>query len=311
MGLTDGDFVDGVRAAQGMIVAERDRQWEAFSKTRKMLVHRTPGDTAEFERSVDEQEPRPVLWRQISGIGASSELLMDVGERRAGIRRLLRVVERMFRTEWKSEDLDKDGGPTKLDSGDVSFSGRAAVWEPLHEICLYLGISKAKLDGLSLQRTGLRIRDICDCIRVEGIRNTLRDRFRPLVREWIDRMEDDGEAFESSDFRNSAWKFLKWMRGGGRCETRKKFAFELGMTSRERLDRAVMVGEGETIEAVEIEVAIRAIQEMTAKPGRGQSHMLRDVLMGKDTTHGAGFDEVGEEGDEGPPEEDIEERETA
>jgi len=153
---------------------------------------------------------------------------------------------------------------------------------------------------LSLQRTGLKIREICDCIRVEGIRNTLRDRFRPLVREWVDRMEDDGEEFSSSDYRNSAWKFLKWMRGGGRCETRKKFAFELGMTSRERLDRAVMVGEGETIEAVEIEVAIRAIQEMTTKP-MGSSHMLRDMLMEEKRSHGAGFDEVGDEGDEGPP----------
>jgi len=207
----------------------------------------------------------------------------------------------MFRTEWKSEDIDKDGGPSKLEGGDVSFAGRTQVWEPLHEICLYLGISKAKLDGLSLQRTGLKIREICDCIRVEGIRNTLRDRFRPLVREWVDRMEDDGEEFSSSDYRNSAWKFLKWMRGGGRCETRKKFAFELGMTSRERLDRAVMVSEGETIEAVEIDVAIRAIQELVGTSGRGKSHMLSDMLMEEKRSHGAGFDEVGDEGDEGPP----------
>jgi hypothetical protein len=119
-------------------------------------------------------------------------------------------------------------------------------------------------------------------------------------------MEDDGEEFEASDLRNSAWKFLKWMRGGGRCETRKKFAFELGMTSRERLDRAVMVCEGETIEAVEIEVVIRAIQEATASAPMGKSHVLRDMLMGKDTTHGAGFDEVEDEGDAGPPGEDKE-----
>ena len=301
MGLSDGDFVDGVVAAQGMIVAERDRQWAAILKAKKMMLHRTPQNEAEFQRTLDEQEPKPALWRQISGIPHSGEWLMDVGERRAGIRRLLRVVERMFRSEWKTEDLDKDGGPSKLEGGDVSFAGRTQVWEPLHEICLYLGISKAKLDGLSLQRTGLKIREICDCIRVEGIRNTLRDRFRPLVREWVDRMEDDGEEFSSSDYRNSAWKFLKWMRGGGRCETRKKFAFELGMTSRERLDRAVMVSEGETIEAVEIDVAIRAIQELVGTSGRGKSHMLSDMLMEEKRSHGAGFDEVGYEGDEGPP----------
>jgi len=294
--LTDGDFVDGVVAAQGMIVAERERQWAAILKGKRMILHRTPQNEAEFQRTLDEQESKPVLWQQISGISPASELLMDVGERRAGIRRLLRVVERMFRSEWKSEDVDHEGGPSKLDDGVVSFSGRAAVWEPLHEICLYLGISKAKLDGLSLQRTGLRVREICDCIRVENVRTTLRDRFRPLVREWVDRLEDDGNDVSLSDCRNAAWKFLKWMRGGGRCETRKKFAFELGMTTRERLDRAVMVCEGETIEAVEIDVAIRAIQEMTTKP-MGQSRVLLDVLTGKDTPHGAGFDEV-EEGDE-------------
>ena len=96
------------------------------------------------------------------------------------------------------------------------------------------------------------------------------------------------------DSTNAAWRFLKWMRGGGRGATRKKLAFELGLPSRERLDRAVLVCEGETLEELEIEVAVKAIEEFAAPKPRTtmDRSLLRDVLG----SHGAGCDEVDEKG---------------
>lgn len=168
---------------------------------------------------------------------------------------------------------------------------------------MYLGISKAKLNALSVQRTGLRVSELCDCIRIEGIRTTLRDKFRPLMREWLERLKEKGEDSLKADFRNSAWRFLKWMRGGGRCETRKKLAFELGMTSRERLDRAALVREGETIESVEIDVAVGVIQEATLKPMEAHAATDLDFLPEGMTPQCAECDEVEESG--------VEKRESA
>lgn len=295
MGFVEGDFGNGVVSAQGILAAERARQWDASQRARKMMLHRNKDNKAEFQALLDETESLPPLWQRICGFSAREEVLIEPGERRAGIRRLLRVVERMFRAEIRTEDIDADGGPSKLDGGEVSFAGRSQVWEPLNEICLYLGISKPKLNAMSVQRTGLRAIDLCDCIRTEGIRAVLRERFRELVRTWISGLEDsEGPNGYLDDSTNAAWRFLKWMRGGGRGATRKKLAFELGLPSRERLDRAVLVCEGETLEELEIEVAVQAIEEFATPKPRVARDMsfLRDVLG----SHGAGCDEVDEKG---------------
>jgi len=303
MGWTDENFVEGVVAAQAYHMAELERQQTAVLKIKKLCLKRTPENEAEFQAALDAAEPYPALWQQISGITPRNEMQLEPGERRAGIRKLLRVVERMFRTEWKSADVDRDGGVVNLDDGTESISKRSVLWDPLPEVCMYLGISKAKLNALSVQRTGLRVSELCDCIRIEGIRTTLRDKFRPLMREWLERLKEKGEDSLKADFRNSAWRFLKWMRGGGRCETRKKLAFELGMTSRERLDRAALVREGETIESVEIDVAVGVIQEATLKPM--EAHAATDLAFLPEgmTPQCAECDEVEESG--------VEKRESA
>jgi len=315
MGFVEGDFAGGVASAQGILAAEKARQWDAIVKAKSMMLHRSKENEAEFQATLDEAESLPPLWQRICGFSAREELWIEPGERRAGIRRLMRVVERMFRDEIRTEDMDADGGPSKLEGGEVSFAGRAPTWEPLNEICLYLGISKPKLNALSVQRTGLRAIDICDCIRVEGIRHVLREKFRKLVGTWISGLEDsEGPKGYRDDSRDAAWRFLKWMRGGGRCVTRKKLAFDLGMTSRERLDRAVMVCEGEAIEDVEIDVAVKVIEEF----GMPASKPRMDLSFLNETgSHGAGCDEVDEEGKgpgsegEGPPLKGDEERESA
>lgn len=308
--LGEKEFVGGVSAAHGMQVKERGRQAAAWQRYRAM---RRDGNQPQedMDAAYDALEPAAPLWQQVCGFSPRNELVIEPGERRAGIRRLLRVVERMFRSEMKKEDIDADGGPEKLCDGEVSYGGRSAIWDPLNEICLYLEISKAKLNGLSVQRTGLRASDIGDCIRAEKVRVHLREKFGPLVWQWFGQLETEKKSGLVNDLENTAWRFLKWLRGGGRGETRKKLAFELGLTSREKLDRAMLIGQGETLEAMEVGVAMGLLREMlkTTRP-TGPSGQVPDFLLEK-SSHGAGCDEVGEEGDGPPPEEDIEERETA
>lgn len=279
VGLGEQDFSQGIASVRGLMVKERAQIDARHEWRMKWLAAKTE----EAERAVG---PAPVvdeggpLWQRVCGFTPKNEVSLEPGERRAGIRRLLRVVETMVRAELKTADIDRDGEPARLAMGAASFAGRSTVWEPLHEICFYLGISKAKLDALSVQRTGLRAVDICDCIRAENVRGTLRDVFRTLVRAWMELQKKGGESVSADDRQNAAWRFVKWVRGGGRGETRKKLAFEMGIASRERLDRAVMIGERKTIETVEIEEAVKAIEEAT------------DAGV---SAHGAGCDEVGRE----------------
>lgn len=273
------DFSQGIASVRGLMLKERAQIDARHEWRMKWLAAKTE----EAERAVgpapevDECGP---LWQRVCGFTPKSELSLEPGERRARIRRLLRVVETMVRAELKTADIDHDGESARLAMGAASFAGRSPVWEPLQEICFYLGISKAKLDALSVQRTGLRAVDICDCIRAEKVRATLRDVFRPLVRAWMELQKKAGESVNAEDRQNAAWRFVKWVRGGGRGETRKKLAFEMGIVSRERLDRAVLIGERKTIEAVEIDEAVKAIEEAT------------DAGV---SAHGAGCDEVGTE----------------
>jgi len=290
VGLGERDFEQGI-ASVGAMYAKEKVQIHARGEWRMAkLKCKTDEEEAKLGYT-PVVEPVGTLWQRICGFTPKEELRMDPGARRAGIRRLLRVMETMVRAELKTEDVDRDGGASRLEIGEASFAGRSTVWEPLHEICFYLGISKAKLDALSVQRTGLRAVDICDCIRAEKVRGTLRDVFRPLVRTWIEQLKKAGETVSPDDRQNAAWRFVKWVRGGGRGETRKKLAFEMGIASRERLDRAVMIGERKTIEAVEIDEAVKAIEEATGA---------------ETNAHGAGCDEVGRERGMEAKEEQIE-----
>jgi len=283
---SDKDFDLGIVMAHAYGVAEKERQAAALAKLRALRVELTPTGDAEYQKALDEADPSPPMWQLISGISPRNELILDPATRRAGIRRLMRVVERMFRADMQVPDEDGDG-QLKLDDGTESYSRRSPIWDPLPEICMYLGISKAKLNQLSVHRTGLRATEVCDCIRIEKLRTTLRAKLRPLMREWADVMKEKDAAF-GADVRNAAWRFLKWIRGGGRCETRKKFAYALGMTSRERLDRACLVREGETIEGIEVDVAILVLKEWKGEPVEARADA--------ESSHGAECDEVGDAG---------------
>lgn len=286
MGWSDKDFDLGLVMAHAYCVAEKDRQQEARAKVKELSLKRTPENEAAFQRALDECAPSAPMWQLISGISPRNELTLDPAHRRSGIRRLMRVVERMFRADIETPDEDGEG-QLALDNGMPSFSRRSALWDPLPEICMYLGISKSKLNALCVQRTGIRATDVCDCIRLDKLRGVLRDKFRPLLREWAEQMKELGKAPAVEDTRNAAWRFLKWIRGGGRCETRKKFAYALGMTSRERLDRACLLREGETIEGVEVEVAMGVLKEWM------EGTVEEPAVVGEMSAHGAGCDEVG------------------
>jgi hypothetical protein len=204
---------------------------------------------------------------------------------------LLRVVEKIYRAELKTADVDDDGAAMALSDGSASYAGRSPFWDPLPEICSVLGIAERKLSALCKMRTGLKVREVCDAIRCEGLRDTLREKFRGLMAAWRESLGPQELARMSGDFEGSGWRFLKWMRGGGRGETRKGLACSLGLPSRERLDRAAFVLEQETLEKIELDVAMEAIRAAFG-PAEGGTVLGQAPKEGEAGSQGACCDEV-------------------
>jgi len=261
MELSVADFKGGLAGAFGFVEAEVQRQGEAQGRVRALLREVVP-DRRAVEIAMAEAAPLPPLWQRISGLRFKDLELVPPSSLQAGIRRLLHVVETLYRAEMKTEDIDDDGPPSKLLDGSVSYAGRSDLWDPLDQICLVLGIARTKLSALCVMRTGLKIRDVCDAIRCEDLRGVLREKFRGLMNSWRESFSAKDTAMMADDFEGSAWRFIKWMRGGGRGETRKGLALSMGLASRERLDRAAFVVERMTLEQLELDVAMEVIRSI-------------------------------------------------
>jgi len=334
------DFSRGVVALFELAEADRARVAAAMLRLRAMIDNRE-GNHLERKAALDATADPAPLWWQIVGFNPWRDRGVSPGERRAGIGRLIRVVETVYRAEVKTvKEQNGTGGqaasgtqseckegvtiseervtegpavPAEAPIVEGSFANRISgvlervdsEWnggerEPLAEICFYLGLPKTKLSELCLMRTGLKAMELGDSIRVEGMKAILRAKFRPLVKEWMESLERDAAGSIAEDFTHAAWRFLKWMRGGGRNESRQKLAWEVGVPTRGRLGRAVFVSERNTIEELEIAAAIRVIQEamdVESGPRVGAPDWLEDAP-------GAGLGEVGDAGDETREEEE-------
>lgn len=318
MSWEQADFSRGVVALFELAEADRERVAAAMKRLHAMIQNGLDKvSEEEREAALDETADAPPLWWQIVGFHPWRDRDVSPGERRAGIGRLIRVVETVYRAEVKKirtrEDAVTTSGditerPAEAPEVDGSFSNRirgitnpgdGREWnggdhEPLGEICFYLGLPKTKLSELCVMRVGLKALELGDAIRVEGMKTLLRAKFRSLAREWMDSLERTAAGSIADNFTYAAWRFVKWIRGGGRNESRQKLAWDVGVPSRGRLGRAVFVSERTTIEELEIAVAIEVIQEAmdaACGPRVGVPDWLREDAPG------AGLGEVGEEAD--------------
>ncbi len=162
------------------------------------------------------------------------------------------------------EELQREAN--RFPDGTRSFAGRSKLFDPLPEICAYLGIAERKLSQLCRQQTGLRIYEVADCIRVENLRTHLREKFRGLVREWKDSLDEKREERLRGRAQEAAWEFIRWMRGCGRGETRRKLGWEVGIPTPARLGRAAFVVYGVSLEEEEVRAAKAVLAELEERP---------------------------------------------
>ncbi len=210
------------------------------------------------------------MWQRVTGLGTDNEWRLKPHERRGALMRLARTVERMIRVEWKNalapqanlNDPFADG-ERERDYAPCRYATRTALWDPVAEICFYLEIAQSKLSDLLRQATGLRAREMSDCVRAEGIRAYLTEKMRKAGRAWLKGAledgnrdvatisPDEGAAIVSCEYRTSE-DFLD------RDELVKKF----GLGSRARLYRAVRLCEGIELEDLERVIALEVFIEM-------------------------------------------------
>jgi len=351
MGIDVGEFENGCEGAFWL----DDKAYELLSKQLKRyreLMEDPKSNCVERAAAFKEAaEPAP-LWQRICGLDPALANHFLPSERRQGLRRLVRAVERMYRAELRLKGASRQGDAgdanvppdanistpapvadalvpgasriselvepevrtmeqfdlegTHFRDGTRSYAGRSNLFDPLPEICAYLGIAQRKLSELCRQQTGLRIHEVGDCIRTEKLKARMRERFQALSQEWLATQEEKGSKDLSRDWRGAAWQFVRWVRGRGRGESRRKLAWELGVATPARLGRATFVCLGETIEELEVNVAMAVLQEEVGGPrvrifgGENDEHgaRLSDVIRDEE-------DEIDKEGNGGEGEDEV------
>jgi DNA-binding phage protein len=245
------------------------------ARQRVLDAARSNGRAATAEESAPvKMNPTPV-WQRVTGLLPEKEWRLRPVERRGALMRLARVVERMVRSEWKrvlepsvAQKHEAERGDRFGDSEDEAraacrFATRTSLWDPVSEICFYLEIAQTKLSELLRQATGLRARELSDCVRAENLRKDLKERMRKSARAWLN------NEFMTKDYRPLAKMLaedgraivLREYRASDGFMDRAELAQSCGLT-RARLYRAVRVCENMELEALERAVALEVFLEL-------------------------------------------------
>jgi len=211
------------------------------------------------------------VWQRVCGLGSKEEWRLRPFERRGALLRLARTVERMIRAEWKKalgpkqneNDPFADGEPER-DFAPCRYATRTALWDPVAEICHYLEIAQTKLSDLLRQGTGLRAREISDCVRAEEIRSYLKEKIRRAARGWLKSYTSGSvtKAMAELSPDEGAAIVLGEYRSGPDFLDRDGWVKQFGLGSRTRLYRAVQLAEGMDLADLERIVALEVFTEL-------------------------------------------------
>jgi len=306
-----------LRQAQTALERERDAAMEQRIFRRECTEK---GDVAALElenereafANAAEWHAEPPLWQQISGLISGAELRLNPAQRAAGIRRLLKKVERMIRFEVRAGEKDGRGETAtgRLGDGETGGSGeeegerqhagwkpalrevdacrKTAQWDPLQPICTYLGIAPRKLSALSREISGLSVTQLADAIKAE----TLRKKMMRRVAEWVASIGDVVRE-AGADLQEQAYALWKRLRGERQKNGshRSSVAWELGFSSYTRMFRACLVCYGLVPQEIELELIAERLgcgeERAQCVPGQIEAESSRtDLPLRHEATKG-------------------------
>ena len=183
------------------------------------------------------QEAYIPKWRLMTGLHADMELTMGRAERRARVRVLVKATVLLMRKELRLHDADE------------GKAERSAYWEPITEVCRFLGIARSKLTAYTKELTGLSVSQTWDAVLAEGIRRRLKDALRASL-----------QGFEAGDDRWSVWKRLRKMRKWPEW-THNEWAMSFGFSSYTRFYRACIAVYRKAPHRLELELIDELLRE--------------------------------------------------
>jgi len=257
---------------QAMTSATRSR--DAAAEQRDYAADVVEFGETEAEAREDEREAlanasvwreQPPLWQQICGFTPAEELGVHPNVRAAGLRRLIKRAEWLIRWEIRRAEterngamdrdgeIDRDGEGANAGDGDegrVDSLRRTAQWDPLREICLYLGIAQRKLSALCREVNGMAVTQLSDAIRGESLRKKMRTR----ILEWVAGQKETAGRGDGGSLVDRAWALWRTLRAERQKSGshRSSFAWEIGFSSYTRMFRACLVCYGLAPQELEV-----------------------------------------------------------
>lgn len=266
----------GVVAVWRLKEEEYASAWKA--RERELAIAREAGKPVPASAQAEIKLCATPIWQRVSGLGTATEWRLKPVERRGALMRLARTVERMIRVEWKRALGPQDAVSDRFaddererDYSPCRYATRTALWDPVSEICHYLEIAQSKLSDLLRQATGLRVREMSDCVRAEEIRAHLKEKIRKAARGWMANYTSGAVNKEMAQLSpdEGAAVVLGEYRSGPDFLDRDGLVKKFGLGTRARLYRAVRVCENlelaELERAVALEVFLELMPELWAK----------------------------------------------
>jgi len=238
-------------------VWENDTMRTAHAEAEVELAKKE-GSPARLRRAMESvRDVKTPLWQRVSEL--IGERSLRPMQRRERMRKLLKVVDGLLRTEMKTPAADENDSPEQHAKMKALKAERTVFWDPLPEVCYYLEIAQSKLAQYAKQLTGLGAKDLVDRIRVENLRAKIRERLR-LVSEQT--QASSGNDVKRLSVRDGAGVLLKALKASEHFQSRQELALSVGIASKQRLHRAVLACEGVTLEQLEMQEAEKVFAAM-------------------------------------------------
>jgi hypothetical protein len=196
---------------------------------------RDPRRVAEERELLERENEKPPLppWQAVSGLGdAESERNMSPKRRDAAIKTLLNVVIMLAEKELAAQSENPRPERTHL-------------WDPLPQICFYLGIARAKLSRYAKELTGMAAHEVLDKVRARWVKEALKCQIQ-------------NAKFKSG----TALEIYKELKEARRCPSwsRETFAMDLGFANYRRFYRACLLYYRKTPGQLEFEIISEACE---------------------------------------------------
>jgi AraC-like DNA-binding protein len=139
-------------------------------------------------KAVPDEEPEapPPLWRSMTGIFPENERAMSPAGRAMRLEEFVDVVMKLLRYEMEQEQAKPNIYHT-------------VFWDPLPQVCFALGIARAQLTRLSREATGLSAHELVDAIRVEKVKEKMKEEVRKRIQNSESRMQKGTEGLTTED----------------------------------------------------------------------------------------------------------------